>query len=42
MYKDEADHRGLVEDTGGLVDTLADMLAASDAAPGAAPDRDGM
>ena len=33
MYEDEADHRGLVEDTGGLVDTLADMLSAADAEP---------
>jgi hypothetical protein len=33
MYEDAADHRRLVEDTGGLVDTLADMLSASDAEP---------
>lgn len=33
MYEVEADHRGLVEDTRGLVDTLADMLSASNAEP---------
>jgi hypothetical protein len=33
MYENEADHRGLVEDTRVLVDTLAHMLSASDAEP---------
>jgi hypothetical protein len=28
-YEDEADHRNLVADTRGLVDTLAEMLSAS-------------
>ena len=39
MYEDEGDHRGLVADTGGLVDTLVDMLSASDAEPAPDPAR---
>jgi hypothetical protein len=37
-YEDEADHRRLVGDARGLVDTLADMLSASHAEPGATAD----
>src|SRR5262249_29012471 len=33
-YQDEADHRRLVADTRGLVDTLAETLSGSHAAPG--------
>ena len=37
MYEDEAEHRKLVADTRGLVDTLAEMLSASHAEPPASP-----
>jgi hypothetical protein len=39
MYEDEADHRRLVADTRGLVDTLAEMLSVSHDEPETAPDR---
>jgi hypothetical protein len=40
IYEDEAEHRNLVSDTQGLVDTLADMLSASEVEPDSATPRD--
>jgi hypothetical protein len=40
IYDHEAEHRNLVSDTQGLVDTLADMLSASEVEPDSATPRD--